>query len=488
VPAHRADEWFDIRLCEGLLERAAAARLVGIVLAGTDAQRLPLAPLKRRIESVVVIGDTGCRMTFYAQQGCNDPGDWPFARVARLAAQAAPDLVIHVGDYLYREFACPDSEPACAGSPWGDRWPAWREDFFAPAQPLLAAAPWVALRGNHENCARAGQGWLHFLALREPGGRDGPCRATVSPETLDFDTLSLLVLDSASTEVRIRSVADTAALEALCRDLGAFRHDIAAAPANDVRMRLLLLHHPAYMYDGKTQTAGYSTAVDAAAYAKDDDGKGIFDPDVTASRAWCAALARADAAEAPKHPKKLMQMPLTTIREVLGGIAGDGNRAVIVTGHEHNFQSIFWRDGVNAAPSHQIIVGNSGTLRSPINLPIVASSDGRHGKPVVARGHCLNASAGDAGNCVRANFTWKEREQAVAFAFGYLHLQRVGVAGWQGVMHDVEDRAAAICGFPVVDGARSKAAIVAALVAGGVAPETLAASGFTGEGCAVLPL
>ena len=52
-----------------------------------------------------------------------------------------PDLVIHVGDYHYRENACPKDIAGCRDSPWGYGWDAWDADFFVPARPLLAAAP-----------------------------------------------------------------------------------------------------------------------------------------------------------------------------------------------------------------------------------------------------------------------------------------------------------------------------------------------------------
>ncbi|WP_183199986.1 metallophosphoesterase, partial [Burkholderia pseudomallei] len=48
----------------------------------------------------------------------------------------------------------------------GYGWDAWRADLFEPAAPLLAKAPWVVVRGNHEECARAGQGWFRFLDPR----------------------------------------------------------------------------------------------------------------------------------------------------------------------------------------------------------------------------------------------------------------------------------------------------------------------------------
>jgi hypothetical protein len=86
--------------------------------------------------------------------------------VATAAASLRPDLVIHVGDYHYRETACPSGNRGCAGSPWGYGWDAWDADLFTPAQALLAAAPWIVVRGNHESCFRAGQGWWRFLDPR----------------------------------------------------------------------------------------------------------------------------------------------------------------------------------------------------------------------------------------------------------------------------------------------------------------------------------
>jgi len=127
--------------------------------ASIDGQDLPLPrPSPRRI---VVIGDTGCRViagsgtSTGAYQDCNDPAAWPFPEIARRAAAWQPDLVIHVGDYLYRESPCPPGNAGCAG-PTGFDWATLDVDFFTPAAPLLRAAPWVFVRGNHENCARSG--------------------------------------------------------------------------------------------------------------------------------------------------------------------------------------------------------------------------------------------------------------------------------------------------------------------------------------------
>lgn len=134
--------------------------------AAIDGYPLPLPVTEP--QRIVVLGDTGCRIigSFNLYQACNDPAQWPFRQVADAAAATRPDLVIHIGDYHYRESACAPGNAGCAGSPWGYGWDAWQADLFDPARKLLAAAPWIVLRGNHESCNRAGQGWFRFLDPR----------------------------------------------------------------------------------------------------------------------------------------------------------------------------------------------------------------------------------------------------------------------------------------------------------------------------------
>jgi hypothetical protein len=150
-------------------------------------------------QRILVLGDTGCRLKGAELQACNDPAQWPFPSVAAAAARLKPDLVIHVGDYLYRESACPAGNQGCAGSPWGDNWTTWEADFFTPAKPLLAAAPIVLARGNHETCDRAGPGWLR---LQGPAAFDAaaPCTVHEPLYTVDLGGLTLGVLDDAVSD------------------------------------------------------------------------------------------------------------------------------------------------------------------------------------------------------------------------------------------------------------------------------------------------
>ncbi|RZL38148.1 MAG: metallophosphoesterase [Rubrivivax sp.] len=156
APSERKPTRFTLRACDAPWPADAAS-----VQVGPFTLRAPAAELRR----IVVIGDTGCRLKAADRdfQGCNDSARWPFPRVLARALAARPDLVVHVGDYHYRESPCPAGMAGCAGSPWGYGDDAWQADFFQPARALLAAAPWVFVRGNHEACGRAGQGWLRYL-------------------------------------------------------------------------------------------------------------------------------------------------------------------------------------------------------------------------------------------------------------------------------------------------------------------------------------
>ena len=185
----KADGPYPIKVC-------VAHATTGVRAATVDGLPVPMLP--GAIKRIVVIGDTGCRLKGSLVQACNDPAKWPFARIARLAAARHPDLVIHVGDYHYRESPCPAGQAGCAGSPYGDNWAVWQKDFFDPAAPLLAAAPWVLVRGNHELCSRGGHGWFRLLDPHIP--EIVACTDATEPYALRIDTLNLLMLDGADAD------------------------------------------------------------------------------------------------------------------------------------------------------------------------------------------------------------------------------------------------------------------------------------------------
>lgn len=162
--------------------------------ASVNGQALTLP--KPNPSKVIVFGDTGCRIKGAEVQACNDPAKWPFEQVAKDAASENADLMIHVGDYLYREIPCPgESESLCGGTPDGDNWETWNADFFAPGAKLLAAVPWAFARGNHEDCHRAWRGWFYYL---DPRSWTGVCEEFTQPYVINLGSFELAMLDSSA--------------------------------------------------------------------------------------------------------------------------------------------------------------------------------------------------------------------------------------------------------------------------------------------------
>lgn len=173
-----------------------------------DGRRLKAPP--RTLRRVLILGDTGCRLKGANIQACNDPRAWPYSTVARLAAAKRPDLIIHVGDYYYRETACPAGEAGCVGSPHGDAQASWDADFLGPARPLLAVAPWVFVRGNHESCSRGALGWFRMF---DAGAEPMACPSVSAPFRVSLPGLTLLVTDGADADDRLPSAQQVASFE-----------------------------------------------------------------------------------------------------------------------------------------------------------------------------------------------------------------------------------------------------------------------------------
>jgi hypothetical protein len=185
------------------------------------------------IKRIVVIGDTGCRLEGSFTQDCNDPAKWPFATVARLAAARRSDLVIHVDDYYYRETACPDNKSRCAGSPFGGNWAVWQMDFFDPAASLLASAPSVMVRGDHELCSRGGHGWFRLL---DPHPTLDKCTDTTLPYALRIGSLSLVLFDGSDADDRNADPAKVAV----------YRDQLKSVLADVPAHSWLLTHRPVW--------------------------------------------------------------------------------------------------------------------------------------------------------------------------------------------------------------------------------------------------
>jgi hypothetical protein len=219
-----ADGDFSITTCSATVPLAIQKLTVG----GVAVPTVPAA-----INRIAVIGDTGCRIEGKALQNCNDTNQWPFPVIAKRAAERKPDLVIHVGDYYYREDPCPAGNSGCAGSPHGDNWSAWKADFFDPAVSLLGAAPWVMVRGNHELCRRGGKGWMRLL---DPRADMPECADGSPPYRLHLGGLDLLIFDDAGADDFKTDPASIAAYAAQLAQL------LANAPLHS----WLVMHRPVW--------------------------------------------------------------------------------------------------------------------------------------------------------------------------------------------------------------------------------------------------
>ena len=214
------DGAFPVRVCQADLSKT-----VQSIQVDDTSLKVPVAEPRR----IVILGDTGCRMKGGFVQACNDPKAWPFAAIAASAAKEQPDLVIHVGDYHYRETPCPESNAGCQGSPWGDNWQTWLADFIDPAKPLLSAAPWVMVRGNHEDCHRAGHGWT---TLFDPDRVGAACNPAHAPYAVDLGGNSLYVVDDNDAD---DFISNHRAAERLRHDFTAMSTDLPV---------WMVTHHP----------------------------------------------------------------------------------------------------------------------------------------------------------------------------------------------------------------------------------------------------
>jgi hypothetical protein len=232
---------FTTTTCEfNLPAGAAKATVAGI--------NLPLP--KAVVNRVVVIGDTGCRISIgNVYQACGDPTQWPFSVIAAATAAMKPDLVLHVGDYQYRDNPCPPGNNACTGTPWGYGSDTWMADLFTPAAPLLAAAPWVMVRGNHELCNRAGQGWYRYLDTKPYDATgvktcDDPANDNTGnfndPWAVSFGDTRFVVFDSANAS---KSAYSPPAQEPYTTELGE-----AATLSGADMLNIFAVHHPVLGY------------------------------------------------------------------------------------------------------------------------------------------------------------------------------------------------------------------------------------------------
>jgi hypothetical protein len=232
---------FTSTTCEFLLPAGATTATVAGI-------KLPLP--KSVVNRVVIVGDTGCRISIgNVYQACGDTAQWPFSVISTVAAAMQPDLVLHVGDYQYRDNPCPPGNTACTGTPWGYGSDSWAADLFTPAAPLLAAAPWVMVRGNHETCNRAGQGWYRYL---DPNPYDSSGLKTCNdpandntgnfndPWAVSFGDTQFVVFDSANAS---KTAYSPAAFQPYTTELT--EASVLATPS---LLNIWAVHHPVLGY------------------------------------------------------------------------------------------------------------------------------------------------------------------------------------------------------------------------------------------------
>lgn len=226
--------------------------------------------------NILVIGDTGCRIKQGSDdsastssskawniQRCDDPSAWPFREVANRGAAAKPDLVIHVGDYLYREKNCMGVKH-CPGGPAGDALDTWEADFFTPAKTLLRAAPWVFVRGNHEDCNRAGNGWFTLLDPR-PFAR---CEEFTDPYVAHAGALPLVVLDNSTASDAPCESGNAKCATQFAREVETYAGYFGKISGSNLAGAWMLMHRPVWAIKRGGEGIDVLNAALEAAWAK----------------------------------------------------------------------------------------------------------------------------------------------------------------------------------------------------------------------------
>ncbi|WP_331769454.1 metallophosphoesterase [Embleya sp. NBC_00888] len=278
-----------------------------------------------RPRSVAVIGDTGCRVpTMGLVQDCAN--GWPFGQISKSAAATKPDLVVHVGDYLYREDPGKANDtnlnPGCTTA--GDRahWDCVVADFFRPAADLLAVSPVALTRGNHEACQNGqsggtGSAWFRYLADNLLD--NGSCTEfTYPPSLIRAGTLTLASVDSSSADPSDNGTTTSAETTEFRDEFTVVNQDAQQYPGNDY---FVFTHKPLWMVKSVGTTP---TAVTWVTHALDSG------------------------------------LAATT----LGRLAD--NVRLVLSGHIHLYQMV---DFLNSTRPPQVTVGASGALPLDIGPP-----------------------------------------------------------------------------------------------------------------------
>ncbi len=255
TPARTSPAFDAITVCTAPLPVGATkASISGVVIP---------AAMPTSLERLAMLGDSGCRIASWQVQDCASETAWPLAVISQSVADERPDAVLFNGDFFYREAACPAasqamcgaSPPPIGGLPFTDSAYGWIADALLPMAPMLAAAPLIVTRGNHEACYRGGNGFFLLFDPRE--GTHDTCAPVptaaglVAADTLptptyaidvavrDGRTLRLAIVDSAGGSDN--TVTSFAAIQ---RPAYARAADLAQARTG--RETWLVTHRPLY--------------------------------------------------------------------------------------------------------------------------------------------------------------------------------------------------------------------------------------------------
>jgi hypothetical protein len=328
---------YPITVCDAPLVAAGGKPVRGARIGELE---LPL-PDPGSAARIVVIGDTGCRDN-KNQKPCKDADVWPFEELAReIAKKREPTLVVHLGDFRYRQDEKPCDDAGCAEPAW-DNWESWEKDFFAPAAKLLAAAPWVMVRGNHEDCNLAvdshdgnGRGWFYLLDASSPALSSTPPTCSSDPAKPTYtppyavdvavgggSTLRLIPFDSADADDETASPCDP-----------------PVDPTN-----------PVCVYRGYFATVGQLAAAHAG-------------PSWLVSHRPIWALKKAKCGKAPEVINATLQL---AAGNQLPGIE------LAVAGHYHLFESVSW--AASAGRPALVVAGMGGVAISNGPRPVEKAS------------------------------------------------------------------------------------------------------------------
>ncbi len=203
---------------------------------------------------IAIIGDTGCRLKENKKgegeyQDCKDPKVWPFHQVMKQVMKEKPDLILHVGDYHYREHCSAGKECQKYAQAVGYGVEPWNLDFFEPIAVTYNKTPWILVRGNHEDCNRAYLGYFRLMANEE---LSGPCLAYEDPDFVVLKDLLIINFDSASLPDAIDPSSENAKIW-----IDRLKEVEKKIDASGIKHVWLITHKPIYglvKFNGKVTT------------------------------------------------------------------------------------------------------------------------------------------------------------------------------------------------------------------------------------------